>query len=69
MISVDEKTMMPIHAGVNNGLFPKKEASLLSMTKQINYFSVESMYEYSKKVEVLDGKIVKQKMAISGLVW
>ena len=37
--------------------------------KPINYISVESVEEYSKKVEALGGKIVQQKMEIPGLGW
>jgi hypothetical protein len=39
------------------------------MAKPINYISVESVEEYSKKVEALDGKIVQQKMEIPGIGW
>ena len=37
--------------------------------KPINYISVESVKEYSEKVEALGGKIVQQKMEIPGLGW
>jgi predicted enzyme related to lactoylglutathione lyase len=39
------------------------------MAKPINYISVESVEEYSKKVEALGGKIVVTKMEIPGLGW
>ena len=68
-VSVDEKNMMPIRPGVNSGLYEKKYASMPEMAKPINYISVESVEEYSKKVEALGGKIVQQKMEIPGLGW
>ena len=38
-------------------------------TEPLNYISVESVEEYSKKVEALGGKILVQKMEISGIGW
>lgn len=37
--------------------------------KPINYISVESVDEYSKKVVELGGQIVFPKMEISGIGW
>ena len=67
-VPVDDK-MMPIRAGVNGGLFPKKDARDPAMAKQINYILVESVDEYSKKIEALGGKIKFPKMEIPGLGW
>jgi predicted enzyme related to lactoylglutathione lyase len=39
------------------------------MAKQINYILVESVDEYSKKIEALGGKIKFPKMEIPGLGW
>jgi hypothetical protein len=39
------------------------------MAKPTNYISVESVEEYSKKVEAFGGKIVVPKMEIPGLGW
>ena len=39
------------------------------MAKPINYISVESVDEYSKKVVALGGKIVVKKMEIPGIGW
>ncbi len=68
-VPVDEKTMMPIRPGVNGGLYVKKDAAMPEIAKPINYISVESVEEYSKKVEALGGKIVVPKMLITGIGW
>jgi uncharacterized protein len=68
-VPVDEKTMMPIRPGVNGGLYERKDSSMPDMAKPTNYISVESVEEYSKKVESLGGKIVVTKMEISGIGW
>jgi len=68
-VPVDEKTMMPIRPGVNGGLYNRKDSSLPEIAKPTNYISVESVEEYSKKVEALGGKIVVPKMEIPGLGW
>ena len=67
-VPVDEK-MMPIRPGVNGGLFLKKDATMPGQAKPTNYVWVESVDEYSKKVEALGGKIVVPKMEIPGLGW
>jgi len=66
-VPVDEN-MMPIRAGVNGGLF-KKTTQMAEQAKPTNYIWVESVEEYSKKVEALGGKIVVPKMEIQGLGW
>ncbi len=67
-VPVDEN-MTPIRAGVNGGLYRKQDAAEPDIAKPINYISVESVDEYSKKVEQLGGKILVPKMEISGIGW
>jgi predicted enzyme related to lactoylglutathione lyase len=67
-VPVDEK-MQPIRPGVNGGLFRKKDAAMPDQAKPTNYISVESVEEYSKKIENLGGKIVAPKMEIPGIGW
>jgi uncharacterized protein len=67
-VPVDEK-MMPIRAGVNGGLYSKKDAENPSLAIPINYIWVESVEEYSKKTKALGGKIVVPKMEIPGIGW
>jgi len=68
-VPVDEKTMMPTRQGVNGGMYEKKDASSPELARQINYISVESIEEYSRKVGALGGKIIVPKMEIPGLGW
>jgi uncharacterized protein len=68
-VPVNEKTMMPIRPGVNGGLYLRKDSTMPDMAKPTNYISVESVEEYSKKIEALGGKIVVPKMEIPGLGW
>ena len=68
-VPVDEKTMKPLRPGVNGGMFLKKDAAMPDLAKPMNYISVESVEEYSKKVVALGGKIVVPKMEISGIGW
>jgi uncharacterized protein len=68
-VPVDEKTMMPTRPGVNGGMYLKKDAASSELAKPINYISVESVDDYSKKVVAFGGKIVVPKMEIPGLGW
>ncbi len=68
-VPVDEKTMMPLRPGVNGGMYERKDADVPDRAKPINYISVESVEEYSKKIEALGGKILVPKMAITGIGW
>ena len=61
--------MMPVRAGVNGGLFPRKDAAMPQDAKPTNYIGVESIDEYAKKIEKLGGKIHVPKMEIKGLGW
>ena len=67
-VPVDDKGM-PMRPGVNGGLYPKKAAAMPDQAKPTNYISVESVEEYSKKIEKLGGKIVVPKMEIPGIGW
>ena len=68
-VPVDEKTMMPTRPGVNGGMYEKKDAGSPDRAIPINYISVESVEEYSKKVTALGGKILVPKMEIAGIGW
>ena len=63
-VPVDEKGM-PMRPGVNGGLMKRQSPD----HKPVNYISVESVDEYSKKVVELGGQIVSPKMEIPGMGW
>ena len=63
-VPVDEKGM-PIRPGVNGGMMKKQNPE----HKPVNYILVESVDEYVKKIESLDGKIVVPKMEVPGIGW
>ncbi len=67
-VPVDEN-MNPIRSGTNGGLYCRKDAQSPDMAQQMNYIGVESIDEYSKKIEKLGGKIKFPKMEIKGLGW
>jgi uncharacterized protein len=60
-----DKQGMPMRPGVNGGMMKKQ----MPEQKPINYVSVESVDEYSKKVVELGGQIVSPKMEIPGMGW
>ena len=68
-VPVDEKTMTPTRPGVNGGMYVKKNATSPDLAIAINYISVESVEQYSKKVTALGGKILVPKMEIPGIGW
>ena len=68
-VPINEKTMMPIRPGVNGGLYEKKNASSPELAIPLNYISVESVEEYSKKIQALGGKILVPKMEIPTIGW
>lgn len=68
-VPVDDNTMMPLRAGVNGGLYLRKDAQSPAEAKQTNYISVESIDDYSKKIEQLGGRIKFPKMEIPGIGW
>jgi len=63
-VPVDEKGM-PVRPGVNGGMMKRQNPD----HKPINYISVESVDEYSKKVMQLGGQITMPKMEIPGMGW
>jgi predicted enzyme related to lactoylglutathione lyase len=63
-VPVDERGN-PVRPGVNGGMYKKEGA----MSIPLNYISVESVDEYSEKIEALGGKIVAPKMEVPGIGW
>jgi len=63
-VPVDEK-MTPVRMGVNGGLYKKDRPEL----KPVNYISVESIDEYTKKTEALGGEIIASKQEIPSVGW
>jgi len=63
-LPVDEKGM-PMRPGVNGGMMKRERPE----HKPVNYISVESVDEYSKKVVQLGGQIIVPKMKIPGMGW
>ncbi len=63
-VPVDEK-MTPVRPGVNGGLYKKDRPEL----KPVNYISVESIDEYTKKTEALGGEIIAPKQDIPSGGW
>jgi predicted enzyme related to lactoylglutathione lyase len=63
-VPVDDKGMN-IRLGVNGGMMKRQNPD----HKPVNYISVESVDEYSKKVVSLGGQIIVPKMEIPGMGW
>jgi predicted enzyme related to lactoylglutathione lyase len=63
-VPIDEKGN-PIRPRVNGGLYKKQ----MPEQQPVNYISVESVDEYSKKVTALGGQIIVQKMEIPSIGW
>ena len=63
-VPVDKKGE-PIRPGVNGGMMKKQNPQ----HKPFNYILVESVDEYSKKIEVLGGKVIVPKMEVPGVGW
>ena len=63
-VPVNEKGE-PIRSGVNGGMMKKQNPE----HKPVNYILVESVDEYVRKIESLDGKIVVPKMEVPGIGW
>jgi len=59
-----DKKGNPLRAGVNGGMGQKERDE-----KPLNYISVESVDEYSKKIEKLGGKVTVPKQGIPGIGW
>jgi predicted enzyme related to lactoylglutathione lyase len=63
-VPADEKGM-PMRPGVNGGMMKKQ----MPEQKPVNYISVESVDDYSKKVVRLGGQLVVPKTKIPGMGW
>ena len=63
-VPVDEQGM-PLRNGVNGGMMKRQNPE----HKPVNYINVESVDEYSKKIEELGGRIVVPKMEVPGVGW
>jgi predicted enzyme related to lactoylglutathione lyase len=63
-VPVDEQGM-PFRNGVNGGLMKRQNPE----HKPVNYINVESVDEYSKRIEELGGRIVVPKMEVPGVGW
>jgi len=60
-----DKKGNPTSPAVFGGMYKKQ----MPDQKPVNYISVESVDEYSKKVAALGGKVVVPKMEIKGMGW
>jgi predicted enzyme related to lactoylglutathione lyase len=63
-VPVDEKGM-PLRHGVNGGMIKRQNLQ----HKPVNYIAVESVDEYTLKIEKLGGKIIVPKMEVPGIGW
>jgi len=63
-VPVDERGM-PVRPGINGGMMKRENPE----QKPINYISVESVDEYSKKIEALGGKVIIPKQEIPEIGW
>jgi predicted enzyme related to lactoylglutathione lyase len=63
-VPTDEDRML-LRNGVNGGMMKRQN----SEHKPVNYIAVESVDEYSKKIEELGGKVVVPKMEVPGVGW
>jgi predicted enzyme related to lactoylglutathione lyase len=63
-VPVDKKGM-PIRPGVNGGMMKRQQPE----HKPVNYIAVESVDEYTKKIEALGGKVLVPKMEVPGIGW
>ena len=63
-VPTDEKGM-PRRSGVNGGMMKRQNPD----HKPVNYIAVESVDEYSKKIEALGGKVTVPKMEVPGIGW
>ncbi|UCG45578.1 MAG: VOC family protein [Candidatus Bathyarchaeota archaeon] len=63
-VPVDDKGE-PVRPGVNGGMMKKQNPE----HKPVYYISVESVDDYSKKIEKLGGKVTVPKTEIPGTGW
>ena len=60
-----DKRGMPMRPGVNGGMMKRQTPA----HKPTNFIAVESVDEYSKKIEALGGKIIVAKTEVPGVGW
>ena len=63
-VAVDAKNE-PARQGVNGGMMKRQNPD----HKPVNYISVESVDEYTKRIADLGGRIVAPKMEVPGVGW
>jgi len=63
-VPVDEK-MMPLRSGVNGGMYKRERAD----QKLVNYFTVESIDQYTEKIKKTGGKIIVSKQEVMDVGW
>lgn len=63
-VPVDERGM-PVRPGVNGGMMKKESPT----QRIVIYISVESVDEYSRKIEALGGEVVVPKQEVPGIGW
>jgi uncharacterized protein len=56
---------MLLRNSVNGGIIKRQNPE----HKPVNYIAVESIDEYVKKIEELDGRVVVPKMEVPGVGW
>jgi len=60
-----DKNGVSIRPGVNGGMMKRQHPE----HKPANYISVESVDEYTKKIEALGGKVIVPKTEVPGVGW
>jgi len=63
-VPTDEKGT-PLRLGVNGGMMKRQNP----VHKPVNYILVESVDEYTKKIEALGGKVIVPKTEVPGICW
>jgi predicted enzyme related to lactoylglutathione lyase len=63
-VPTDEKGML-LRPSVNGGMMKKQNPG----HKPVNYIAVESVEEYSKRIEALGGKMIVPKTEVPGVGW
>ena len=60
-----DKSGAPVRRGVNGGLYKKEKPDQVPLT----YVGVESVDEYTKKIESAGGKALMRKEEVPGMGW
>jgi uncharacterized protein len=63
-VPVDSNGML-LHPGVNGGIYKRQ----VPESKPINYFSVESINDFLKKIVKLGGKVTQPKQEVPEVGW